>query len=314
MSERICSVQLKIYVLIFFVGRRPSLVLVDEFLPDWEVAADTPDHADIVAAADDAALVRQALALLSPAERAALVLWELEGRSSEEIARELGIKEKNVRQTVARARASLREILANRIVDDARGLTALDLLSSSYKKAKKVAKKSSAVALTIFVSVFFLFGSSFVKNNSVNPGFIPDHQDFSSVASGLDAPIEEVKSSTEVVTPAATTKPNEGFSGKEGNATSGRLFKGLNRSGVPFGFTISDLSGALGEIYFRERNPLASAPGLSSSQIIKTSSEAANIMILQTLTAEGNGVVYQPTVSFGRAGEWVPINRCKVRD
>jgi RNA polymerase sigma factor (sigma-70 family) len=289
-------------------GRRPSLVLVDEFLPDWEVAADTPDHADIVAAADDAALVRQALALLSPAERAALVLWELEGRSSEEIARELGIKEKNVRQTVARARASLREILANRIVDDARGLTALDLLSSSYKKAKKVAKKSSAVALTIFVSVFFLFGSSFVKNNSVNPGFIPDHQDFSSVASGLDAPIEEVKSSTEVVTPSATTKPNEGSSGKEGNATSGRLFKGLNRSGVPFGFTISDLSGALGEIYFRERNPLASAPVLSSSQIIKTSSEAANIMILQTLTAEGNGVVYQPTISFGRAGEWVPIS------
>jgi hypothetical protein len=31
-------------------------------------------------------------------------------------------------------------------------------------------------------------------------------------------------------------------------------------------------------------------------------------MILQSLTAEGNGVVYQPTVSFGRAGEWVPIS------
>jgi RNA polymerase sigma factor (sigma-70 family) len=290
-------------------GRRPNLFLVDEFLPDWEFAADTPDHADIVAAADDAALVRQALALLSPAERAALVLWELEGRSSEEIARELGIKEKNVRQTVARARASLREILANRIVDDVRGLTALDLLSSSYKRAKKVAKKSSGVALTIFVSLFFLFGSSLVKNDSVNPGFNSDRQDFSSVASGFDAsPLGEINPSTEVVTPSATAKPNSASARNEENTSSGRLFQGLNRSGVPFGFTVSDLSGALGEIYFRERNPLASASGPSSSQIIKTSSEAANIMILQTLTAEGNGVVYQPTISFGRGGEWVPLS------
>ena len=75
-------------------GRRPNLVVLDDATAEVEATwQENVDHADVVAAADDAAIVRQALSMLSSAERAALVMWEMEGRSTEDIAKELGIKE-----------------------------------------------------------------------------------------------------------------------------------------------------------------------------------------------------------------------------
>ena len=93
-------------------GRRPNLVVIDDATAEVEAAwQNNGDHSAAMSAAEDAAIIRQALALLSPAERAALVMWEMEGRSTEEIAAELGIKESAVRHTVSRARASLRKVL-----------------------------------------------------------------------------------------------------------------------------------------------------------------------------------------------------------
>ena len=138
-------------------GRRPNLVVLDDAVSELESKwVDNNDHADVIAAAQDAAIVRQALAMLSPAERAALVMWEMEGRSTKEIAIELGIKESAVRHTVSRARASLRRVMSELIVDKERGLTALDILSTTYKKAVTAGKKSSKAALSLIL-VFFAF-------------------------------------------------------------------------------------------------------------------------------------------------------------
>jgi len=143
-------------------NRRPNLVALDdasaEIEANWQV---TGDHSEVISAAEDAAIVRQALSLLSPAERAALVMWEMEGRSTQEIAKELGIKESAVRHTVSRARASLRKVLSTLIIDEKRGLTALDLLSTSYKKASELAQKSGRVAmsLVLLVTAFLGFNS-----------------------------------------------------------------------------------------------------------------------------------------------------------
>ncbi|MFM2127354.1 MAG: hypothetical protein RL287_832, partial [Actinomycetota bacterium] len=133
-------------------GRRPNLVLLDDAKAEVEsLWIDNKDHSDVIAAADDASIVRQALAMLSPAERAALVMWEMEGRSTAEIAMELGVKESTVRHTVARARASMRRILSELIIDHDRGLTALDLLSQTYKRTSDAVKKSSKAALTLIL-------------------------------------------------------------------------------------------------------------------------------------------------------------------
>jgi RNA polymerase sigma factor (sigma-70 family) len=140
-------------------SRRPNLVVIDdataEVEANWQVDG---DHSLAISAGEDAAIIRQALSLLSPAERAALVMWELEGRSTQEIAAELGIKESAVRHTVSRARASLRKVLSTLIVDEKRGLTALDVLSTSYKKAAELAQKSGKIAMSLILVVTAFLG------------------------------------------------------------------------------------------------------------------------------------------------------------
>jgi RNA polymerase sigma factor (sigma-70 family) len=173
-------------------GRRPNLVVLDDATAEveatWQVDG---DHSSVIAAADDAAIIRQALAMLSPAERAALVMWEMEGRSTTEIAAELGIKESAVRHTVSRARASLRRVLSELVIDQERGLTALDMLSTSYKKAAELAQKSSKVALS-----FILVVTAFLGFNSLtgNEGAVQ----FNELAISAPSAVQE-----EVVTPAA---------------------------------------------------------------------------------------------------------------
>jgi RNA polymerase sigma factor (sigma-70 family) len=154
-------------------NRRPNLVALDDATAEvestWQVSG---DHSQAISSAEDAAIIRQALSLLSPAERAALVMWEVEGRSTAEIAKELGIKESAVRHTVSRARASLRKVLSELVIDEARGLTALDLLSTTYKKAAELAGKSSKIALTFILVLTAFLGLNSLTGNEPNTSLI----------------------------------------------------------------------------------------------------------------------------------------------
>ena len=150
-------------------GRRPNLVVLDDATAEVEAAWQVDgDHSAAISAAEDAAIIRLALTKLSPAERAALVMWEMEGRSTSEIASELGIKESAVRHTVSRARASLRRVLSELVIDEERGLTALDMLSTSYKKAAEIAQKSSKVALSLLLVVTAFLGFNSLTGNEGN--------------------------------------------------------------------------------------------------------------------------------------------------
>ena len=153
-------------------GSRPNLVALDSDTSAErlaEIAVENYIPADVsMSAAEDAAIIKLALAQLSPAERAALVMWEMEGRSTSEIASELGIKESAVRHTVSRARASLRRVLSELIIDEERGLTALDMLSTSYKKAAEIAQKSSKVALSLLLVVTAFLGFNSLTGNEGN--------------------------------------------------------------------------------------------------------------------------------------------------
>jgi RNA polymerase sigma factor (sigma-70 family) len=150
-------------------GSRPNLVVLDDATAEVEAAWQVDgDHSAAVSAAEDAAIIKLALSKLSPAERAALVMWEMEGRSTSEIASELGIKESAVRHTVSRARASLRRVLSELVIDEERGLTALDMLSTSYKKAVEIAQKSSKVALSLLLVVTAFLGFNSLTGNEGN--------------------------------------------------------------------------------------------------------------------------------------------------
>jgi RNA polymerase sigma factor (sigma-70 family) len=153
-------------------GSRPNLVAIDsdtsaERLAEIAIENHIPVD-ESISAAEDAAIIKLALTKLSPAERAALVMWEMEGRSTSEIASELGIKESAVRHTVSRARASLRRVLSELVIDEERGLTALDMLSTSYKKAAEIAQKSSKVALSLLLVVTAFLGFNSLTGNEGN--------------------------------------------------------------------------------------------------------------------------------------------------
>jgi RNA polymerase sigma factor (sigma-70 family) len=171
-------------------NRRPNLVALDDVSAEvestWQVSG---DHAQVISSAEDAAIVRQALSLLSSAERAALVMWEIEGRSTKEIAKELGINESSVRHTVSRARASLRRILSELVIDEERGLTALDLLSTTYKKAAELAGKSSKIALTFILVLTAFLGLNSLTGNEPNTSITTSSSQLSN-NQDMPAPVE----------------------------------------------------------------------------------------------------------------------------
>lgn len=289
-------------------GRRPNLVVVEDVLSEVDLRyQNNLDLSDSVAAADDAALIRQALSLLSHAERAALVMWEMEGRSTKEIAAELGIKEKSVRHTLSRARASLRRALSNFIIDEARGLTALDMISSNYARAAKLARKSSKAALTILLVYSLLTGYNSIVGQEVPPNSLNENSvKFEGsagptiyVSEAFDSSSMDVQSSI----PGAAKSENKNAQ-KETELLS---FPGLDDSGIPTGFTVADSSGNFGTAYFTTRSVVNPVSYASSAQIFKTSTGAANVLIVQTLSSLQSRFDYIPVVSFGKEGEWVPL-------
>lgn len=293
-------------------GRRPNLVLLDDASAELESKwVDNKDHVDVIAAADDAAIVRQALAMLSPAERAALVMWEMEGRSTAEIAAELGIKESAVRHTVSRARASLRRVMSELIVDQERGLTALDMLSTTYKKAAQIAKQSSKAALSLILVFFAFLGFNSMPTDSGIPNILVDEvvssknseETIGKINQVLEVKSNELVNDKSVLSSVVNKEPLV-----LDNAKAKVLsFAGLDQKGVPAGFTVTDSTGSLGSLYITNRPPILSETELTISQVAKTDSGAANIFISQQLISDANGFSYVPTLSFGKDGNWIPL-------
>jgi len=287
-------------------GRRPNLVVLDDASAELESTwVDNKDHADVIAAAEDAAIVRQALAMLSPAERAALVMWEMEGRSTEEIAAELGIKQSAVRHTVSRARASLRRVMSELIVDKERGLTALDMLSTTYKKAAEVAKKSSKAALSLILVFFAFLGFNAMPTNNDVPTVVTGGAVSSSeTTNSATTTTEAAPKATASASPSAAAKAKAAAMNAKASSLN---FAGLDKNGVPTGFTVADSSGALGSLYITNRQPVLSETELTLSQVAKTDKGAANIFLSQQLVSDSTGFNYLPSVSYGKAGSWAPL-------
>ena len=242
-------------------GRRPNLVVLDDASAEIEATwAVDGDHSAAMTAAEDAAIIRQAISLLSPAERAALVMWEIEGRSTEEIAAELGIKPATVRHTVSRARLSLRRILTEVVLDQERGLTAMDMLSTSYKKAAELAKKSTTAALSLLLVVTAFLGfNSMTGNEAITNGtskiasVIPGAPNNSQTTPGDDNAAEVPSTDTSTATSVSTdidtffrglAVVQQGVASLRSAATN-IGWDGLDSNGAPIG--ISTNNGAFTE-------------------------------------------------------------------
>ena len=291
-------------------GRRPNLVVIDDAQAEVEAAWQVDgDHSHAISAAEDAAIIRQALALLSPAERTALVMWDMEGRSTQEIAAELGIKESVVRHTVSRARASLRRVLSELIIDQERGLTALDMLSTTYKKATDLAKKSSKAALSLLIVMVAFLGFNSVTGSEFNtPNVLT-----ATKQQGAPAPLSQdgLSSSEQSETLKEPLNPKL----IEENSTvnyrvSKTLFAGLSQNGLPTAFTVSDSVGEVGTVSLSGKSIINNPDGYVLVSYIQSYGEnVINLLMAQSITVDASGTSYYASPSITVAGSWFPLTQ-----
>ena len=303
-------------------GDRPNLVALDADTTQErldEIANE--NHVDIdttITAAEDAAIIREALSRLTSDQRTALVMWEMEGRSTEEIAAALNTTPANVRHVVARARQSMVRVLSEWVVDETTGATALDSLSNTYKKAAELAQKSSKVALSLIlvVTAFLGFNSMTGREGALTP--IATQQDVVAVAPQVSTPITVPSaaasaSASASATPALESQAKKSFGMVAGvDIKTGKLaFAGLDKDGIPTGFTVTDASKVVGKLFLNKNAAPTMTEGgmvLSVPAITANSTTGPNILLSQTIKVDGTGTTYEGSPSVGIAGSWTPLN------
>ena len=290
-------------------GRRPNLIVIDDVQAEvenkWQASG---DHSEAISNAEDAAIIRQALALLSPAERAALVMWEMEGRSTAEIAIELGIKESAVRHTVSRARASMRRILSELVIDQERGLTALDLLSTTYKRSTKLAKKSSKVALSLLIVMVAFLGFNSVTGSEMNTPIITAtaKQELPSTVNSEVNDNSSQSSVEEILSTQKTIQDNSAINFR----TSKSLFAGLSKDGLPTSFTVSDSAGEVGLVGLSSQSTITNPDGyVLVSYLQSYGDNVLNLLMSQSVIVDGSGTSYYASPSITVAGSWFPLTQ-----
>ncbi len=328
-------------------GRRPNLVALDDSSAELEASWYTtdPDIADQMEAADDAAIVRQALAMLPAAQRQALLMWEVEDADTKEIAAALGIEEKNVRHTVSRARSNFRKILTVWVIDEERGLTALDLLSSTYKKAAANAKNAGKIALglVILISAFLGFNSLTAPDVIKSKTTLATGQIPSAPAATPKAPTSKndgmgsgainppaspaPKAKATVPAPAAakatTAAPTVSLASAQRAFNTAvlkvnvalaklapTLWPGLDANGVPVGYTVNDSSTISGTAVINQEFPVLTldATVVSQSQLM-TYSNSTNVLLDQKVTFNGFKVsAYDVDPSVRINGAWMTLH------
>jgi RNA polymerase sigma factor (sigma-70 family) len=293
-------------------GSRPNLVALDSDTSQErlaEIAAENHISMDAtLAAAEDASIIREALSRLSETQRTALVMWEVEGRTTKEIAQALGTREKNVRHVVQRARASFIRVLTEWVIDENTGSTALDALSGTYKKASELAKKSSKLALSLLIVMVAFLGFNSVTGSEFNSPTISASakQEMPSTVSSETNDNSSQSAAEENLSAQKITQDNLAINFRASNS----LFAGLSKDGLPTGFTVSDLAGDVGSV------------GLSSQSIIKNpdgyvlvsylqayGDNVVNLLMSQSVVVDGAGTSYYASPSITVAGSWFPLTQ-----
>ena len=300
---------------------RPNLVAIDtdatqERLDELAAEAHIPFDSTL-AAAEDASISREALARLSSDQRTALVMWEMEGRSTEEIAAAIGTTPANVRHVVARSRASFVRILTEWVIDEETGATALDALSSSYKKAAELAKKSSKVAMSLVLLVAAFLGFNTFNHKAtplVSPTAnvaTPSAPSTSPSAVAIPSP-SAAQTATQSATASALSKLDS-LTPTVDAKIAGITYSGLGADGIPTGFTVTDLTGDTGKVIIGKPAPLITDNGITlTAPVMSYDPKAVNVLINQVITVDGSGTTYTPTTSVSMNGGWVALNASAI--
>jgi hypothetical protein len=268
-----------------------------------EIASE--NHIDLdttITAAEDAAIIREALSRLTSDQRTALVMWEMEGRTTEEIATALNTTPANVRHILARARKSMVRVLEEWVVDESTGLTALNALSTTYKKAAQIAQKSSKAALSLLLVITAFLGFNSMTGNEA--GVVSTIPSMTSVAKAPAAVSESPSTvaTTKAAIAAATKKAQIAALNAKIAALS---FFGLSKDGLPTGFSVTDSKNVAGVARVTKGISSVGTDGIVVNNQFITGSVGPNVLIDQLITVDGTGTRYAANgINIGWIGNW----------
>jgi RNA polymerase sigma factor (sigma-70 family) len=293
-------------------GSRPNLVAIDSDATQErlsEIAAENHIPMDsTLAAAEDASIIREALSRLSETQRTALVMWEVEGRTTKEIAKAIGTSEKNVRHVVQRARGSFVRVLSEWVIDEKTGTTALDSISGTYKKAAELAKKSSKVALSLLIVMVAFLGFNSVTGSEFNSSnTLTTLTQEETTVNNLDALSNSGSSvNKEALASQRLIEDNSAISFR----SSKSLFAGLTKDGLPIGFTVSDNAGEVGLVGVTGQSTITNPDGyILVSYVQSYGGNVINLLMSQSVTVDGSGTSYYASPSITVAGSWFPLTQ-----
>jgi RNA polymerase sigma factor (sigma-70 family) len=292
-------------------GARPNLVAIDADTTQErlnEIASE--NHIDLdttITAAEDAAIIREALSRLTPDQRTALVMWEMEGRTTEEIASALNTTPANVRHILVRARKSMVRVLEEWIVDEKTGLTALNALSTTYKKTVEIAQKSSKAALSLLLVITAFLGfNSMTGNESPLLPVVAQVETESSPMSPV-APTAEA-TATAKAQAAATAAAKKAQQAAINAKIAALSFFGLDDKGIPTGFSVTDEESVAGKARVTRGISSVGTAGIVINNQFITGSVGPNVLIDQLITIDGTGTSYDiNNINVGFAGNWMSV-------
>jgi hypothetical protein len=204
-------------------------------------------------------------------------------------------------------------VLSELVIDEKRGLTALDMLSTSYKKAAKLAEKTSKAALSLVLVLTAFLGFNSLTGNEGGtllptlPVVSNNAKSTSTSTSSTSASATATAEATAAATAAA--KKIESMMWGSAAAVKGGAFRffGLDKEGVPTGFTVTDGSGTKGKLRVTGANPANTELGAVLSNQAITLSDGPNVLLGQTLTVTAEATTYEVSASVGIKGSWVPL-------
>jgi hypothetical protein len=229
----------------------------------------------------------------------------------------------------------MRRILTEIVIDEERGLTALDMLSTTYKRAGEIAKKSSSVALSLVLVMAAFLGFNSMTGSESNltstkivaqaPGkpAAPSTSATPSksaapadVAPTAEAVAEDITEQTPVVASGTSdaekfqTFSNQVAAAKEMLAlATPSIFPGLDANGIPVGLSVNDGSDYIGNavIHIRPGAVTTQATVVTESSLMTNDTKGINVLIHQYITYTGLDLQYAVTPSVRIKGVWADL-------
>jgi len=195
-------------------------------------------------------------------------------------------------------------VLEEWVVDESTGLTALNALSTTYKKAAQIAQKSSKAALSLLLVITAFLGfNSMTGNEGSVVSTVPS---ISAITGQAPTATASQSPSALAATKAAATAAAKKANAAALNAKIAALsFFGLNKDGTPTGFSVTDSKNVAGVARVTKGVSSVGTEGIVVNNQFITGSVGPNVLIDQLITVDGTGTRYSANgINIGWIGNW----------